>query len=291
MADQTSQIQQIAAATNAVDRINENFDAASPSMLYGRDARTTAGLTWGYVGGRWLGSLIASGTVTLSIGSTNYVVAHLTTGAVTTATTSTNWNDQGTYLRLYKITTGVSSVTGYEDHRQTYGAGGGMVNPMTAVGDLIRGGASGAPQRLAAGSNGQVLTLSSGVPAWVSPGAGSGLAAIPIACSDETSALSTGGAKVTFRMPYAMTLTEVRASLTTAQSSGSIFTVDINNGGASILSTKLTIDNGEKTSVTASTPAVISGSSLGDDSEITIDIDQIGNGSAAGLKVYLIGIV
>jgi hypothetical protein len=92
-------------------------------------------------------------------------------------------------------------------------------------------------------------------------------------------------------MPYAMTLTDVRASLTTAQSSGAIFTVDINKAGASILSTKLTIDNGEKTSVTAATPAVISDSSLGDDSEITIDIDQIGNGSATGLKVYLIGIV
>lgn len=110
-----------------------------------------------------------------------------------------------------------------------------------------------------------------------------------IAASDETTALTTGTAKVTFRMPYAMTLTSVRASLTTAQTSGSIFTVDINEGGASILSTKLTIDNTEKTSTTAATAAVISDTALVDDSEITIDIDQVGDGTAKGLKVTLIG--
>lgn len=119
------------------------------------------------------------------------------------------------------------------------------------------------------------------------------LAALPfelvVAASDETTALTTGTAKITFRMPRAVTLTAVRASLTTAQASGSIFTVDINEGGVSILSTKLTIDNTEKTSITAATPPVISDTALADDAEMTIDIDQIGNGTATGLKVTLIG--
>jgi hypothetical protein len=112
---------------------------------------------------------------------------------------------------------------------------------------------------------------------------------IQLAASDESTALTTGTAKVTFRMPHAMTLTGVRASLGTAQTSGSIFTVDINEGGTTILSTKLTIDNGEKTSTTAATPAVISDASLADDAEITVDIDQIGDGTAKGLKITLIG--
>jgi hypothetical protein len=112
---------------------------------------------------------------------------------------------------------------------------------------------------------------------------------VQVAASDETTALTTGTAKVTFRMPYAMTITAVRASLSTAQASGSIFTVDINEGGTSILSTKLTIDNTEKTSTTAATAAVISDTALADDAEITIDIDQIGDGTAAGLKVTIIG--
>jgi len=112
---------------------------------------------------------------------------------------------------------------------------------------------------------------------------------IVVAASDETTALTTGAAKVTFRMPYAFTLTAVRASLTTAQASGSIFTVDINESGTTILSTKLTIDNTEKTSTTAAAAAVISDAALSDDAEITIDIDQIGDGTAKGLKVVLIG--
>ena len=109
------------------------------------------------------------------------------------------------------------------------------------------------------------------------------------AASDETTALTTGTSKITFRMPYAMTLSAVRCSLTTAQTSGSIFTVDINGGGTSILSTKLTIDNTEKTSTTAATAAVISDTALADDAEITIDIDQVGDGTAKGLKITLIG--
>lgn len=112
---------------------------------------------------------------------------------------------------------------------------------------------------------------------------------IQLAASDETTALTTGTAKMTFRMPHAMTLKSVRASLTTAQTSGSIFTVDINQGGVSILGTKLTIDNTEKTSTTAATAATIVTPSLTDDAEITIDIDQIGNGTATGLKLTLIG--
>jgi hypothetical protein len=110
-----------------------------------------------------------------------------------------------------------------------------------------------------------------------------------VAASDETTALTTGTNKVIFRMPRAVTLTAVRASLTTAQVSGTIFTVDINENGTSILSTKITIDNTEKTSTTAATLPVISDASLADNSEISIDIDQIGNGTATGLKVYLIG--
>jgi hypothetical protein len=112
---------------------------------------------------------------------------------------------------------------------------------------------------------------------------------IQLACSDETTALTAGTSKITFRTPCAMTVTSVRASLTTAQTSGSIFTFDINEAGTSILSTKLTIDNTEKTSVTAATAPVISDTALANDAEMTIDIDQVGDGTAKGLKVTIIG--
>ncbi|MER8615958.1 hypothetical protein NKG99_03755 [Mesorhizobium sp. M1409] len=109
------------------------------------------------------------------------------------------------------------------------------------------------------------------------------------AASDETTALTAGSAKIKFRMPRAITLTAVRGSLNDAQVSGSIFTVDINESGTTVLSTKLTIDNGEKTSVSAVTQPVISDAALADDAEITIDIDQVGDGTAKGLKVTLYG--
>lgn len=108
-----------------------------------------------------------------------------------------------------------------------------------------------------------------------------------IACSDETTDLTTGTAKATFRMPAAGTLTAVRASVTTAPA-GSALVVDINEAGTSVLSTKLSIDATEKTSTTAATAAVISDSALAADAEITIDIDQIGSTTAGtGLKVQL----
>jgi hypothetical protein len=110
-----------------------------------------------------------------------------------------------------------------------------------------------------------------------------------IACSDETTAITTGTAKVTFRMPYAFTLSAVRASVTTAPTGATII-IDIKEAGTTILSTKLSIDASEKTSTTAASAAVISDSSLADDAEITINFDQVGSTIAgAGVKVYLIG--
>lgn len=110
-----------------------------------------------------------------------------------------------------------------------------------------------------------------------------------IACSDETTDIAVATGVTTFRVPYGFVLTDVRASSTTAPTGATII-VDINKGGVSILSTKLSIDAGEKTSTTAATAAVISDSTLADDAELTIDIDQVGSTVAgAGLKVVLIG--
>lgn len=105
-------------------------------------------------------------------------------------------------------------------------------------------------------------------------------------------ALAAGAAKDTRRAPFKCKITAVRASLWTAQAAdggGGILTVNIKESGVSIFSTKITIDNTENTSVTASIPAVISDSVMADDAEVTLDVDQIGDGSAANLDVVLIG--
>lgn len=46
-----------------------------------------------------------------------------------------------------------------------------MVNPMTTLGDVISGGASGVPARVAIGTTGQVFTVVSGAPGWATPSA------------------------------------------------------------------------------------------------------------------------
>jgi hypothetical protein len=109
----------------------------------------------------------------------------------------------------------------------------------------------------------------------------------PVAVSDETTTITTGDAKVTFHMPFAMTLTSVVAGLSTVSSSGAV-TVDINEAGSTIFSTKITIDAMAETSVGAGTPAVLSDTALAQWAKITVDIDGAGTG-AKGLKLYFIG--
>lgn len=112
---------------------------------------------------------------------------------------------------------------------------------------------------------------------------------IVIALTDEDDEIAVDTGLVQFRVPFAMELTQVRASCNTAPT-GSGITVDINVNNSTILSTKLTIDAGETTSTTAATPAVIANPSIADDSLISFDVDAVGSGTPGeGLKVTLIG--
>jgi hypothetical protein len=150
----------------------------------------------------------------------------------------------------------------------------GATGPAGATGATGSTGAAGAP-----GTNGAAGT----------PGTNgtNGAFQLGVAASDETTDITTGTAKVTFRMPSAATITAVRSNINTVSSSG-IVTVDINKNGSTVLSTKLTIDVGEKTSVTAAVPAVLSTGAFASDDEITVDIDVAGTG-AKGLKIWLLG--
>lgn len=142
-----------------------------------------------------------------------------------------------------------------------------------------------------------ILYATSTTSGWLLPlgagggggGGGSSTESFVIAASDETTDLTTGAAAVTFRMPYAFTVTDVRASVGTAPA-GSSIEVDVNEAGSSILSTVVSIDAGDKTSEDAGTQPVISDGAIAEDAEVTIDIDAVGSSTAgAGLKVYLIG--
>lgn len=118
MADSTTNVTQIE-ASQAQKEVTANglFDAFSPASYGGRHAEACSGLTWGYYGGRWNGDLVANGTLTLDPSTDNYIVVDLATGDIILANDSPlEWYDTG-FGRLYKVITGASTVTSWEDHR------------------------------------------------------------------------------------------------------------------------------------------------------------------------------
>jgi hypothetical protein len=113
---------------------------------------------------------------------------------------------------------------------------------------------------------------------------------LQFAFSDVTTAITAGTAKISIPVPFGMTVTGIEVFVATPQTSGSIFTVDINKNGTSILSTKATIDNGENSSSTAATALVISDNSLPVGSVISVDVDQVGDGTAKQGSVTILGV-
>jgi len=161
---------------------------------------------------------------------------------------------------------------------------------LTVKGDILT--FNTAETRLAVGADTFVLTANSAVADGVEWAANTHPAVTQsfiTACSDETSDLTTG-IKSTWRVPFGFTVQSVRASVTTAPTGANI-TVDILQNGVSILTTNITIDATEKTSLSAATQPVVLTTALTDDAEITINLTTIGSTIAgAGLKVAIIGI-
>ena len=163
---------------------------------------------------------------------------------------------------------------------------------MTTTGDIVRYDSE--RERYGIGATGTVLTVVAGLPSWASAGHVTQSRALEVACSDEGTALTTGSAKITFRMPFALTLNAgesgVRASLTGAGSTSGTTTVDVHMNGTTIMSTtKCTIDDGDLTSVGATEP-VITTLTLTDNASITVEIDAVtGGADETGLKIQLIG--
>lgn len=107
-----------------------------------------------------------------------------------------------------------------------------------------------------------------------------------MAVTDETTAITVGTNKLTFRAPYAAILTGVTASCSVAPT-GAAIVIDVNKNGTTMLSTKASIAAGSKTSV-GGTAAVVSVPSIAADDEITVDLDQVGSTIAgAGVKIAL----
>lgn len=107
---------------------------------------------------------------------------------------------------------------------------------------------------------------------------------LELAGSGSLPASSAGAAY--YRVPWAATLTAVKANRNGTNTNGSV-TIDVNEGGTSVLSTEITIDQNEATSLTAVTPAVISDSAIANDALLTFDIDSANTSDEGPLTVTL----
>jgi len=164
----------------------------------------------------------------------------------------------------------------------------GATSVMTTKGDMVD--YNTARQRFSIGSANQILQVKSNLPSWETV-AGNVAPTISfiVSLTAEDGDLTVADNLAQIRMPFAFTLTEVRAFVNTAPV-GSALTFDITEGGSTILSTLITIDVTDKTSEDASTPPVISDASLADDAIIGFNCDVIGSSTAgAGGKIMLIG--
>jgi hypothetical protein len=121
-------------------------------------------------------------------------------------------------------------------------SGGGMTNPMTTAGDIIVGGTGGAPQRLGAGSNGQILAVSSGAPAWQSIPVG-----LTVILDGGGQTIQTTQPKPLVRVPFAGTVT---AWYVNADQSGSIV-VDVQRAAAGTPTSFSSIAGTEKPSLSS----------------------------------------
>lgn len=102
--------------------------------------------------------------------------------------------------------------------------------------------------------------------------------------TDTTVANVVGGDYV---MPYGGSLYQVGATVDTAGVTN-LTTIDFNNNGSTVLSTKVTIDSGEKTSRTAATPSVISLPNFKEGDIFTFDVDAVQTTAAKGLTIFMV---
>jgi len=225
-------------------------------------------------------------------------------GGITYTYDSTNNTWTRSYVTAIQGATGPQGATGIGATGATgiTGATGDPGGATGATGSTGPQGSTGATGLGATGLTGSTgiqgatgpqgatgITGATGSPGGATGATGPTATVMVISASDEGSSLTTGTAKITFRAPFAMSITEIpRSSLSTASSSG-LVTCDINLNGTSILgANKLSIDATELTSKTAATATTLATNptNILDDAIITIDIDAAGT-SAAGLKVYL----
>lgn len=163
--------------TTAGDMIVGGASGTPGRLAIGTGVLKSNGTTpsWGAIG---LASTDVSGTLPISMGGTNATTAagartSLGLGSLSTlSSVTTNEITDGTIgvADLSSMGAAANQILQYNGTTwvpiNTPSGSGGLSNPMTTAGDMIVGGASGTPARLATGTNGQILRVNAGSPGW-----------------------------------------------------------------------------------------------------------------------------
>jgi hypothetical protein len=116
---------------------------------------------------------------------------------------------------------------------------------------------------------------------------------IGIACSDETTALTTGDNNATFMIPEAMTLTKVKASLGSAESDASGMDIDVRYHATDPTAAGVTVFSTADLNIASmeyyGTEESLAVTALAENSFISVDINGPITPDSKGLKIWLIG--
>jgi len=133
MSDSATNLDTISTAQSQKEvTANAADDAESPASFGGRRASTTTGTTWGYYGGKYIAggaspaiTMLANGTIALTVSNTNYVEFDPVAGTVSANTTAFTAGR----VPLYTVVVGSSTITSYTDQR----CWGAPFNPRVTV--------------------------------------------------------------------------------------------------------------------------------------------------------------
>jgi hypothetical protein len=250
--------------------------AGAPVLLDGALGTPLTGTLTNCTGLPVAGTLLAAGTgCTLSTNTLNVDASQTQITAVGTIGTGT-W--EATDVGVAHGGTGASTAA---EAATNLGLGTGDSPQFTAVN--IGHATDTTLARVSAGVasiEGVNVMLASGSTSFVELG---------FAVTDETTAITSGTTKLSFVMPFDMTLTSIYSSLATGPTTTAV-QVDINDAGTTLLNAVIDFSTTgpETTDETTTFTGSASSYALSKGDVVTVDIDQ-GDTAAAGLKITFKG--
>jgi hypothetical protein len=155
--------------------MNSNVNGAPPSTISTESISVSENNVGGYLRATFSGAKEVSVPSGINVvDGSQWFFFNVTSGNLTFAAAdgvAINGNQAiAQYVGVYLKKVGANTYDLISFGSASGGGGGGMTNPMTAVGDLIVGGSSGTPTRLPVLDDGMRLTIVDGQPTWAFPG-------------------------------------------------------------------------------------------------------------------------